>query len=53
VQMRTAGSRDVTHAVTADGTGRFVIDDVPPGLAQLIVHLPDRDRTVVTPPVAL
>ena len=53
VQMRTAGSRDVTHAVTADGTGRFVFYDVPPGLAQLIVHLPELDRTVVTPPVAL
>jgi hypothetical protein len=53
VEMRTAGSRDPTHAVTADDTGRFVVDSVPPGLAQLIVHLPERDRTVVTPSVVL
>ncbi len=53
VEMRTAGRRDPTHAVTADDTGRFVVDDVPPGLAQLIVHLPEPDRTVVTPPLVL
>ena len=53
VEMRTAGSRDPTHAVTADDTGRFVVDTVPPGLAQLIVHLPEPDRTVVTPPLVL
>jgi hypothetical protein len=53
VEMRTAGSRDTTPTVTADDTGRFVVDGVPPGLAQLIVHLPDPDRTVVTPPVVL
>ena len=51
--MRTAGSRETTHAVTADDTGRFVVDGVPSGLAQLIVHLPELDRTVVTPPVVL
>lgn len=53
VEMRTAGSRETTHAVTADDAGRFVVDGVPSGLAQLIVHLPELDRTVVTPPVLL
>jgi hypothetical protein len=53
VEMRTAGSRDTTHAVTADDTGRFVVDGVPPGLTQLIVHLPEPDRVVVTPSVVL
>lgn len=53
VELRTAGSPEVTHAVTAEDTGRFVVDGVPPGLAQLIVHLGEPDRTVVTPPVVL
>jgi len=53
VEMRTAGSRDTTHAVRADDAGRFVVDDVPPGLAQLIVHLTEPDRTVVTPSLVL
>ena len=53
VEMRTAGSRHATHAVTADDTGRFVVDDVPLGLAQLIVHLTERERAVITPSVVL
>jgi hypothetical protein len=53
VEMRTAGSREATHAVTADETGRFVVEDVPPGLAQLVVHLPAPDRIVVTPALVL
>jgi hypothetical protein len=53
VEMRTAGSRDPTHSVTADDTGRFVVEAVPPGLAQLIVRLAAPDRTVVTPPLVL
>ncbi len=50
-----AGSR----FVTSDGTGRFVFDGVPHGLAQLLVHPPepglDGDDTprVVTPSLAL
>jgi hypothetical protein len=53
VEMRTAGSLAATHAVTADDTGRFVVDGIPPGLMQLIVHLPEPARVVVTPSVVL
>src|ERR671931_237802 len=35
-ESRPGGGRHATHAVTADDTGRFVVDDVPLGLAQLI-----------------
>jgi hypothetical protein len=53
VELRAGGSDGVTHAVTADATGRFVIDAVPAGLAQLTVRLPAAGRTVVTPAVVL
>lgn len=53
VELRTAGSRTPTHAVTADEGGRFVVDDVPAGLAQLTVRLVQPDRTLVTPAVDL
>lgn len=53
VEVRSGGSGEVTHAVTADEAGRFVVDGVPPGLAQLTVHLPQLGRTVVTPAVVL
>jgi len=38
------------RTVTADATGRFVIDEVPHGLAQLLVH---GDPRVVTPSLVL
>jgi hypothetical protein len=53
VQARAGGSGTVTHEVTADVSGRFVIADVPAGLAQFTVRLPEVDRTVVTPAVVL
>jgi hypothetical protein len=53
VELRAAGSPTATHAVTADEGGRFVFDDVPPGLAQLTVRLAEPGRTVVTPAVDL
>ena len=53
VELRAGGSDGVTHAVTADETGRFVIEAVPAGLAQLTVQLPAAGRTVVTPAVVL
>ena len=53
VEVRSGGGTEVTHAVTTDETGRFVVDDIPPGLAQLTVHLPQPGRTVVTPAVVL
>jgi hypothetical protein len=53
VELRTAGSRATTHAATADDTGRFVVEGVPPGLAQLTVRLIEPGRTVVTPAVVL
>ena len=53
VELRSAGSHDTTHAVTADEAGRFVVDAVPAGLAQLVVHRLEPDRTVVTPSLVL
>ena len=53
VDVRSGGSDTVTHTVTADTTGRFVVDSVPAGLAQLTVHLARSGRTVVTPAVVL
>jgi hypothetical protein len=53
VDIRAGGSAAVTQTVTADATGRFVVDSVPAGLAQLTVHLPRSSRAVVTPAVAL
>jgi hypothetical protein len=53
VELRSAGSPTTTHAVTADEGGRFVIDDVPPGLAQLTLRRAEPGRAVVTPAVEL
>ncbi|MFI5892014.1 hypothetical protein ACIA5D_18085 [Actinoplanes sp. NPDC051513] len=45
-----AGAR----VVTADATGRFVFDEVPHGLAQLLIHPPDTGAArVVTPSLLL
>jgi len=42
------------RVVTADGTGRFVFDEVPHGLAQLLIHPPDTGAPrVVTPSLLL
>jgi hypothetical protein len=42
------------RSVIADETGRFVFDEVPPGLAQLLVHPPDSGGPrVVTPSLRL
>lgn len=43
------------RSVTTDETGRFVFDEVPHGLAQLLVHPPDgaSGPGVVTPSLAL
>ncbi|HEY7273860.1 MAG TPA: hypothetical protein VH502_14095 [Actinoplanes sp.] len=53
VDVRAGGSATVTHTVTADPTGRFVVEAVAAGLAQLTVHLARPGRTVVTPAVVL
>jgi hypothetical protein len=57
VELRTAGGRAAgqqrTRVVTADDNGRFVLDDVRPGLAQLVVHPTEPGLTVVTPSVVL
>jgi hypothetical protein len=44
---------DPTLTVTADATGRFVFDEVPHGLAQLLVHAGVGDARVVTPSMVL
>jgi hypothetical protein len=53
VDVRAGGSETITHTVTADATGRFVVESVPAGLAQLTVHLARSGRRVVTPAVVL
>jgi hypothetical protein len=44
-----------TSSTTADEGGRFVLDNVPRGTTQILVHLGDVScrRTVVTPTVVL
>lgn len=44
---------DPTLTVTADDTGRFVFDEVPHGLAQLLVHAGGGEPRVVTPSMVL
>ncbi|MCM4080191.1 hypothetical protein [Paractinoplanes hotanensis] len=41
------------RTVTADDTGRFVFDEVPHGLAQLLVHGDNGTARVVTPSLLL
>jgi hypothetical protein len=53
VDLRTAGGGSRARSVIADDSGRFVLDGVPPGLAQLQVHDVRPGITVVTPSVVL
>jgi hypothetical protein len=58
VELRVAGTPDAaarSQTVTADGTGRFVFDGVPHGLAQLLVRSSDNGAAarVVTPSLVL
>ena|SRR5689334_2117651 len=53
VDVRAGGSDTVTQTVTADSTGRFVVESVAAGLAQLTVHLARSGRRVITPAVVL
>lgn len=51
VELRTA---DGTRTATADGDGRFVLADVPRGLAQFVVRAAGSGaRSVVTPSIEL
>jgi hypothetical protein len=50
VELRTEGGAIQTDA---DADGRFAVDDVPHGLAQLVVHPAGGVRPVVTPSVVL
>jgi len=55
IELRTAGMRRTT---TADGQGRFALDDVPHGLAQLVVRpnggaAESTRRSVVTPAIVV
>ena len=53
VELRVAEPAD-TRSELADETGRFVFDEVPRGLAQLLVHPPDDAAPrVVTPSITL
>jgi hypothetical protein len=52
VDVRAGGSATVTDTVRADDTGRFVVDEIAPGLAQVTVRLP-AGRSVATPAILL
>jgi hypothetical protein len=54
VELRSPGSAG-RRSVTADEAGRFVLDEIPHGLAQLVVHPPPGTGTpgVVTSSLAL
>ena len=54
VELR-AGSGAGSRTATSDDTGRFVLDGIAHGLAQLIVHPPDPGggNKVVTPSLLL
>ncbi|MCE7003432.1 carboxypeptidase regulatory-like domain-containing protein [Kibdelosporangium philippinense] len=49
VEVRVAGHG--SHETTADEDGRFVLDRVPCGTTQIVIHFDD--RTVITPTVIL
>jgi hypothetical protein len=52
VEVRVEGHDPVT--ATADEGGRFVLDDVPKGITQIVVHVAGgRPRSVVTPTIVL
>lgn len=52
VEVRVEGHDPVT--ATADEGGRFVLDDVPKGITQIVVHVAgQRPRSVVTPTIVL
>ena len=53
VEMRVAD--EGTFSTVADEGGRFVLENVPCGTTQILVHLGEgpRRRTVVTPTVVL
>ena len=53
VDLRTMRGRRRTRSVTADEGGRFVLDGIAPGLAQLLVHGVRPGVTVVTPSMVL
>jgi hypothetical protein len=55
IEVRTV---DGTLVADADADGRFVVEPVPPGMAQLVVRTgpdggTDRGRTVVTPSIVV
>jgi hypothetical protein len=50
IELRTSGSG---MATTSDEDGRFVIDPIQPGMAQLIVRPTGSTRTVTTPSISL
>lgn len=47
-----AGAAGGDRETVTDGTGRFVFEEVPPGLAQLVVHQPP-GAPLVTSPIRL
>jgi hypothetical protein len=54
IELRSAGSAMATETTTvSDEDGRFVLDTIQPGLAQLIVRPAGSSRTVTTPSISL
>lgn len=50
IELRQVGGQWETDA---DSDGRFVFEDVPPGLSRFVVHLDEQAAPVITPAVEL
>jgi hypothetical protein len=54
IELRSSSSADAAGMATvSDEDGRFVLDTIQPGLAQLIVRPTGSSRTVTTPSISL
>jgi hypothetical protein len=55
IELRTpnGGVATVELSTVSDEDGRFVLDTIPPGLAQLVVRPDGTTRTVTTPAISL
>ncbi|HWM02445.1 MAG TPA: hypothetical protein VNP92_08915 [Actinophytocola sp.] len=53
VELRSAEGGPASRRVVAEANGRFLFDDVPTGLTQLVVHVAPPGRPVVTTPLLL
>jgi hypothetical protein len=53
IELRSSGGMAAETTTVSDEDGRFVLDTIQPGLAQLIVRPTGSSRTVTTPSISL